>query len=380
MKVALVTKLYPPSIGGIQRHVQLLAKKLREVDKSIEVQVIVAQDRPSQFRQQVEENVLVQRATTIAYIASNSITVGLSKLLKRADADLYHFHSPYPWSELAALRANLRAPIVATYHMDVVRQKKLLTLYRPFLHKFLERTDRIIASSPNLVATSPFLRRYREKVVVIPLGIDTSCFIPTNSSCAKAAELRHLLAGNKPTILFVGRFVYYKGLEYLIQAMKYINGILILVGDGPLQSSLRALANQVGVEHRIKFVGLVSDQDLPIYYQTSDIFVLPSIANTEAYGLVQLEAHASGIPTVSTNLSTGVAFVNQHHQTGLVVPPGNVQSLVGALRHLLEDTALRARFGKQAQQRAIEQFDINSCTQATVNLYYDVLSARGSAS
>ncbi len=128
-----------------------------------------------------------------------------------------------------------------------------------------------------------------------------------------------------------------------------------------MRKPLTDLAQALGLAERVKFAGLVEDEELPVYYQASDVFVLPSSANTEAYGLVQVEAHASGIPVVSTDLPTGVKFVNQHGQTGLVVPTRNALALAAALNRLLEDDELRTRLGKQAQHRAIRQFDIGAC-------------------
>ncbi len=374
MKVAFVSKLYPPHPGGLERHVQWLAKALLHSNPHLEAQVITGQKRRGILKEEYDGRVFVQRATTIAHVSSTPITLGFTGLLRDAAADLYHFHFPYPWGELAEVGARLKAPIIVTFHMDIVRQKVLLWLYRPFLNRFLERAERIIVWSPQLAASSPFLTHHKKRLVIIPGGIETQKFQPTDHSRLRASQLRASLAGDQRMILFVGRFVYYKGLEYLIAAMKQVPGVLVLVGEGPLQKPLTDLAQALGLAERVKFAGLVEDEELPVYYQASDVFVLPSSANTEAYGLVQVEAHASGIPVVSTDLPTGVKFVNQHGQTGLVVPPRNAQALAAALNRLLEDDELRTRLGKQAQHRAIRQFDISACAETTLQLYREVLS------
>lgn len=377
MKIALVSKLYPPPVGGIERHVQLLARTLRDVDASLEIEVIVGQELPREYRKEIENGIVIHRAATIVSIFSTPVTLGFSKLLKRTRADIYHFHFPYPWGELAALRARLEAPIIVTYHSDIVRQRIQFSFYRPFLLKFLDQANRIIVWSTELAVSSPVLRRYQDKLVVVPGGIDTRRFTPTEETRKKATLLRKSLAGDQPIILFVGRFVYYKGLEYLVQAMKHLPGVLLLVGNGPLEGQLKTLVSKLKLCDRVKFIGNVNDNELPIYYQASDVFVLPSIANSEAYGLVQLEAHASGIPVVSTALPTGVTFVNQHGYTGLVVPPKDVAALAEALRCLLKNDALRMKLGRQAQQRAFEEFDIRVCAQAALQVYREVLSNAG---
>ena len=157
-------------------------------------------------------------------------------------------------------------------------------------------------------------------------------------------------------MLFVGRLVYYKGLEVLLDAMSRCGGSLVIVGEGPLEGALRSLVAGKGLGERVLFAGRVADADLPAFYQACDVFVLPSIARTEAFGVVQIEAMAAGRPVVSTNLPTGVPWVNQDGVSGLVVPPGDAAALGDALHRLLEDVALRQRLGEGALRRAQTMF------------------------
>jgi rhamnosyl/mannosyltransferase len=158
--------------------------------------------------------------------------------------------------------------------------------------------------------------------------------------------------GRPPRVLFVGRLVYYKGLRVLIDAMSRCPGTLFIVGDGPLENDLRRQVAALGLDARVRFFGRVLDRDLPAFYHASDMFVLPSVAKTEAYGLVQVEAMAAGLPVVSTNLPTGVPWVNQDGVTGLVVPPDDPVALGGALRQLSEAAALRRTLGENGRRRA----------------------------
>ncbi len=379
-KIAMISKLYPPPMGGMERHIQQLAGALGQVAPRLEVQVIAGQEKISRFKRELKwelnQQILIQRAATIGRVASTPLVLGFSRLLRKAAADVYHYHGPYPWAELATLRSSLRAACVVTWHHDVIRQEHFLRLYRPLLDLFFKRMDCIIVWSPQLRDNSPFLQKHQDKVVVIPGGIETRQFVPTPASQQQAAALRQKLAPQGPVTLFVGRFVYYKGLDFLIKAMPDVPGTLVLVGRGPLQAELEELAAQMGVRDRVHFINSVTDEELPLYYQASDVFVLPSSHSTEAFGLVQLEAHASGVPSISTELGTGTSFVNVHEETGLVVPAQDSPALAAALRRLLENDAWRTQLGEQAQRRAVKEFDINVCGEKVAQLYKQLLEMR----
>ncbi len=154
-------------------------------------------------------------------------------------------------------------------------------------------------------------------------------------------------------VLFVGRLIYYKGVDVLVRAMEHVDADLVLIGRGPLEGQLREIAVARGLDYRTSFVSPQDEAELAAWYHAADVFVLPSVARSEAFGLVQIEAHAAGTPVVSTNLTTSVPYANLDGVTGLVVPVGSVQALADALRRLLGDDELRARLGEQAQQRAL---------------------------
>ena len=202
---------------------------------------------------------------------------------------------------------------------------------------------------------------------MIPLGIDLGRFRTLQPAGLAVHEAIRATA-SPPVILFVGRFVYYKGLDVLINAMARCTGTLILVGDGPLDIELRAQVAALGIGSRVRFAGQVPDHDLPAYYHASDIFVLPSVARTEAYGLVQTEAMAAGVPVVSTNLPTGVPWVNQDGVTGLVVPPGEPDALAAALGALAANPALRRTLGDNGRRRAVTLFSRDRTIEAFRNL------------
>ncbi|MCK4267768.1 MAG: glycosyltransferase, partial [Actinomycetia bacterium] len=110
------------------------------------------------------------------------------------------------------------------------------------------------------------------------------------------------------------------------------------------------------------------------YFYASDLFALPSTANSEAFGYVQLEAHACGLPVVSTNLPTGVPYANLDNVTGLIVPPSDSEALAAAINKLLQDDALRQKLGSQAKKRVENQFNFEVMAEAIEKVYQEALT------
>lgn len=158
-----------------------------------------------------------------------------------------------------------------------------------------------------------------------------------------------------------------------MRALQHISARLIVVGEGPLQNSLKNLAVELGVGERVAWLGSVPTSELRNLYHAADLFVFPSTENAEAFGMVQLEAHASGLPVVGSDLPTGVTFVNIHGETGWTVKPGDDQALAKAVQDLLANPELRKRFGIQAQIRAREEFDTTVVARRYHALYNTIL-------
>jgi rhamnosyl/mannosyltransferase len=265
--------------------------------------------------------------------------------------------------------------LVLSYHSDIVRQKMLGTIYSPFLRILLRQADRISVSNPTYVQTSPFLARVAEKCRVIPYGIDLSAFAASAARRQAAAEIRAAHAP-KPLLLFVGRLRHYKGLNVLIDAMRAIDAHLLVVGAGMMEAEWRSQATALGLDQRITFLGdLTDDEKLTLLY-AADLFVLPSTNRAEAFGIVLIEAMACGLPLISTELGTGTSFVNQHEETGLVVPPNDPGALAAAINRLLADPALRQRMSQAALARAQGEFNVTTMAARMYDLYQDVLSTK----
>jgi rhamnosyl/mannosyltransferase len=201
--------------------------------------------------------------------------------------------------------------------------------------------------------------------------VDLERFALTPRVSAAARSIRERFAS--PLVLFVGRLVYYKGLQYLVEAMQHVEAQCLIIGQGPLQKNLAGLARTLGVAGRVRFLSACTDAELPAYYHACDVFVLPSCDLTEAFGLVQLEAMACGKPVVSTDLPSGVGFVNRDGETGLRVPARDSLRLAAAIHRLLADPNLRASLGHNAQRRAHEEFSIELMAKRYIEVYDSLL-------
>lgn len=369
MKVLQVNKLYYPHIGGVENHVRTLAEGL---NKKIEVEVLAASERFETTAESIN-GVKVTKVASLGRLRSAPMTMGFVSKLKSMKRDIYHLHFPNPTGEVSFLLAKPHGKLVVTYHSDIVRQKTILKLYKPFLEEFLNRADRIIVGSPNLIESSPFLQKRKGKCRVVPFGINSKWLALTPRVQERVDDIRR--AHGPKIAFFLGRLIYYKGVDYLIRAMREVEGKLIIAGDGELGPELKNLVNELGIQERVAFVGTLSDEELSAYYHACDVFVLPSVESSEAYGLVQLEAHACGKPVVSTNLPTGVPFVNQDGVTGLVVPPGDAGALSESINRLLGDEELRAKLGKQAKDRFLREFTDEVMVDQVLGIYREVLES-----
>lgn len=371
MRVTFINKYYwPPHLGGVEHHLSMLASALAK-RADMDVSAIVANEGRETLREEVAGVHVTRMGRTFAY-ASTPVAFGMSAEIRAAASgdgrsDLFHLMFPYPWGESAWLAAGSRRPAVLTYHSDIVRQRLLGAAYRPLLRRVLSRVDRIIVGSPPMLERSETLAPFADKCRVVPFGIATERFDPAPETLARAAALR---AGHtRPVVLFVGRLIYYKGVDVLVRAMAGIDADLVLIGRGPLEAELRSLAQAQGVADRTTFLSPVEDAELAAWYRAADVLCLPSVARSEAYGLVQLEAHASGTPVVCTDLPTGVPWVNVDGETGLVVPVGDAEALGSALSRLLSDDALRARMGAHARERAVAEFGVERMVERTLAVY-----------
>jgi rhamnosyl/mannosyltransferase len=360
MRVLHLGKFYPPYKGGVETYLEGLCQCLAP---TVQLQVVVAGE--SGRRTELTGGVQVVRLRTWKVVASTPLCEGMIEAIHSWPCDIIHLHWPNPFAVLAYLVSGCPAKLVVTYHSDVIRQRFLAAMFGPILRHVLRRADAIIVTSPNFVEHSSTLRRFRHRCRVVPLGMRPDSL---NVNENEVAEIRARFG--TPVVLAAGRLVYYKGLHYLIDAMKSVDAHLVIVGTGPLREQLQAQIGREGLAHRVSLVGEV--ERIGPYYHAADVFVLASIARSEAFGIVQLEAMACGKPVVNTRLNSGVPFVSLHGATGLTVDPANPAELASALRILLQNHRFQSRLGAAARQRVAQEFTLNLMAQRTLALYREL--------
>lgn len=362
---------YPPVLGGIEKHLNLLCGGLSD---EYQVRALVANTRP---RLDIVEHgaVEVVKAPCSRRVASAPLAWSFPRLMREWPADILHFHHPNPTGELAWLWSRAPGKKIVTWHSDIVRQKVVMPIYGLFLQRFLRACDQILATSPNYIQSSKWLRRHESKCCAIPLGIDMKPYQDLARYDAAARRVRDEHGGAGPVIVFVGRLRTYKGLTYLLQAMERLDARLWIVGEGRERANLEGEARERGVADKVVFAGDVSDRDLPAWLRAADLFCLPSHQRSEAYGLAQIEAMACGLPVVACRLDSGVPYVNQEGHTGLLAEPAAPDSLREKIQTLLADPELRTRLGQQARARALREFDHQRMIQRVKAVYEEVLAS-----
>lgn len=316
------------------------------------------------------DGAIVTRVPTFGSLASMPVTPTLPWELANIEPALVHVHAPNPAAAFAVVAARYHGPLVIMHQSDTLGRQHLKRLCDPFVNAMMRRADRIIVASQRYLDSSEELAPFRPKCRVIPMGIK----IEEDSDNTEGESARIVQEHGPRLILAVGRLVGYKGFIYLIEAMRTIDATLLLVGRGPLDAELKEAARRFGVSHKLKFLGRVNQ--IQPYYRASSIFVLPSISRAEAFGLVQLEAMAAGLPVVNTDLDSGVPEISLDGVTGLTVPPADAAALAGAINHLLGNDNLRKRMGDAGRNRARREFGLQLMIERTNDLYEEVLQER----
>jgi len=371
-RVCHLSKYYPPAPGGIETHVRTLA--LAQAEQGARVRVLCVNHAGSATVTEADGPVEVTRFGRAASGAKLDFCPGLAAGIRGVEADILHLHVPGPTMILALLRARPSIPIVVTYHSDVVRQRLRAALFRPVEAIVYRRVRAILPTSPTYAEGSRFLASYRDRLDVLPHGIDLRPYLdPTASHREEADRVRARHPG--PIWLGCGRMVYYKGFSNAIRALREVEGTLILIGDGPDLPALRAEAERLGVSGRVAFLGnLPHYTDLIPYYLAARAFWFPSNARSEAFGLVQVEAMACGVPVINAAIPhSGVAWVSPDGETGLTVPVDDPAALAAAARRLLAEPGLRDRLGRAARERAIREFDHTLMARRSLAIYGRVL-------
>jgi rhamnosyl/mannosyltransferase len=367
MRVLHLGKFYPPARGGMETMLELICER---TSTEVENRVLVASEKRGAGEER-RRGVEVVRLPVIARVGAVAVCPTLPLRLRREQAEVIVIHEPNPMALLAYFISRPSGALLIWFHSEVVRPSwRYRLFYRPFLRFALARAARIIVASPTLAASAPELQDWQNKCGVIPYGIDPVREHPSEQIGRRVESIR--TEQGRPIVLFVGRLVPYKGVDVLIEAMRGVAGVALLVGDGPERRPLEQRTRALGLCDRVKFLGSVGDDELSALYHACDLFVLPSVTRQEAFGVVQIEAMARGKPVISTDLATGVSFVNRHGETGLVVPPRDPDALRDAIRHLIENPERRAALGAAAARRTRALFSADRMIESTLSLYREV--------
>jgi rhamnosyl/mannosyltransferase len=316
----------------------------------------------------VVDDVRVTRVGTWGSAGSVPIAPSFAAHLRRLDADLMILHEPNPWALLSFALVRPPLPLAIWFHSDVVRPRlQYAAFYAPIARPAYRQARQFIVSSPALAEQSTALRPFRDRVRVIPFGIDVDRWQPTEAERQRSAEIRQ--QAGRPIVLFAGRHVPYKGVPVLIDAAGGLDVAVAILGDGPMRSTWTAMAEKRGGPARFVFTGEVDDREMRAYLLACDVLVLPSVTKAETFGFVQLEAMALGKPVICTALPTGVPWVNE---TGIVVPPGDTGALRAAIDRLVSDRCLAVRIGAAGEARARAEFTVGAMANRLVALCHEV--------
>ncbi len=360
MRVLHVYKTYgADGCGGVERCISQLLHTGPAAGYDGEVLTTGPRDHVAQVDGSTVHTVRRQLTIASTPMATGVIT-RLRELAPRFD--LIHYHFPWPWMDLAHLVGRIDRPSVVTYHADVVRQASLMTLYRPLMRRFLGAVDRIIATSPDYLASSPVLARFQDKCEVIPIGLDRANYPVPDTATLDAWRARV----GQGFFLFVGVLRYYKGLHVLIEAARRTGLPVVVVGDGPLGDELKAQA--LGLPEWY-WLGTLPEIDKAALLSLCGAFVFPSQLRAEAFGISLLEAAMFGKPMISCAIGTGTSYVNVNGETGIVVAPDNPAALATAMTTLAADDALRSRLGQQARARFEQLFQARDAAARHAALY-----------
>ncbi len=372
MKIVQTPVRFYPFIGGVENYVYYLSKELVKLGHDI---TVICANEPSSKKEEVIDNIIVKRLSYFGKIANTNITLKLPLALSREDFDIIHTHIPTPWS---ADWSNIisefkKKPLVVTYHNDIIGNgaaNYIAGFYNSTaLKSLLGKADKIIITQPNYMYSSPYLGNYKDKIEIIPNGVDVNKFRPLN------------IGKYENSIFFLSlldEFHKYKGLDYLLNALKIVkleiaDVKLIVGGKGRLLDYYRSMANEMGLGDNVEFHGFIPDEEIVEYYNKCSVFVLPSISSKqEGFGIVALEALACETPVISTEI-VGVASDVVKSNSGFIVPPKDVEELAEAIIKILTNKELSCKMGINGRKLVEEKYTWAGIAKMAEKVYKELL-------
>ena len=336
---------YPDTQGGLEEVIRQICINSKSL--GVESRVLTLTNDAERKVVRLPEAV-VYRAKLSFEIASCGVSFQAPIFLRRLIewADIVHYHFPWPYADFLHFFVGVKKPSILTYHSDIVRQRYLLKLYEPLMHKFLSSVDKIVCTSPNYFATSDVLSKFAPKVDVVPIGVDDGLYTGTPDTALSEVRERY----GEDFFLFVGVLRYYKGLHILLNAVKDKPYKVVIAGSGPTERELERQSRELGLEN-VVFAGKVTNTQKNALFELCRGVVFPSYLRTEAFGVTLLEGALFGKPLISTEVGSGTSHVNVHGETGIVVPPGSPRALGAAMDELWRNPSRAHKLGRGARER-----------------------------
>lgn len=361
--------------GGIETHVKTLCKSLASA--GLDVVNLVSSVDSSGKEFEIDGYTVVESPTLGVYFSTSispRMALEASRLHAEHAFDLVHLHFPDPMSHLVSIALPAHIPRVITWHSDIVKQRNLIKLYRPFQLREIMRAKALVAatqshfnSSTQIPTQYPADQKYS-----IHFGMDFK-WLEQTPAMEKEIHTIKVQAGGRFMVFALGRHVEYKGFDVLLRAIQLTDAYLVLGGKGPLTKQLQALAQELDILDRVSFAGRLTETELAAHYHACDVFCLPSVTPNEAFGIVQLEAMACGKPVICTQLNNGVNEINPHMQTGLTVNPSNSREISQAINQLQNDYALTIQLGLFAKKHASTKFSVKEMLRQHLAVYNKVI-------
>ena len=358
---------YPDTTGGIEQVIFQLCQGTRAF--GVEGEVLTLSSNPSPARLQIADHQVTPVKENFN-IASTGFSLQVFRQFKEMakEADLVHFHFPWPMMDLVHFATRHGRPTVLSYHSDIIKQRTLLKVYGPLMNQFLKSMDRILVASPNYLSSSETLKPFISKTVVVPYGLDQLAYPKVSSE--KLNRLRTIVP--EKFFLFVGVLRYYKGLDSLLNALEGVDYPVVILGSGPQELELKAQAQKLQLCN-VLFLGRLDDEEKVCLLQLCYALVFPSHLRSEAFGISLLEASMYGKPMISCEIGTGTTYVNVHEETGLAVPPNSPLALREAMRRLWDNPEEAKRFGTNALARFKELFTAEHMCSRVKQVYNELI-------
>ncbi|WP_421717189.1 glycosyltransferase [Arcobacter arenosus] len=360
-----VNKMYSPDIGGVETVVKEYSEYLKEFEDVI---VLCCHKNFSiKTTKEIIEGVKVYRCASFGSFMSMPISIVFFFYLfiLSRKANFIHFHEPFPLGTLGSLLIPKSKKIFVTWHSDIIKQKRVKKIFEFFQEKLCLNATKIITTSERLIEFSRLLKKFRSKVLIIPLSINRKKYLE------KALDNVYIKNLPKDYVLFLGRFSYYKGIFVLLHAIEMIDEMIpfVIVGNGELSNEIKNRIKK-SKKNILLVDRFVTDDEKKYLLKNSKFMVFPSIYPSEAFGILQLESMIYGKPVINTNLPTGVPWVSLHEETGLTVAINNPKQLAKTIIKLYENHDLVDRLGSGSIERVNNLFCSNVTNKQLHSLYF----------